>query len=205
MKSISRLAFIAVFTIIGASVSTVKGQFSIQKVEPLSWWTNMNCPLTLMFYGEDLADAQVTVSKELKKGQWDTTTKGLVVKGRHNAESPNYLFVDVDVNEPGNYRFLFIKDGKRAVADYVINERREGSRERQSFTSADVIYLIMSDRFVDGDPKNNSTKDTKEKADKNNVHGDEAIISNEGDKVTVMVVPTNEELAIARQTASLVK
>ena len=171
MKSISRLAFIAVFAIIGASVSTVKGQFSVQKVEPLSWWTNMNCPLTLMFYGEDLADAQVTVSKELKKGQWDTTTKGLVVKGRHNAESPNYLFVDVDVNEPGNYRFLFVKDGKRAVADYVINERREGSRERQSFTSADVIYLIMSDRFVDGDPKNNSTKDTKEKADKNNVHG----------------------------------
>ena len=40
---------------------------------------------------------------------------------------------------------------------------------------------------------------------KNNVHGDEAIISNDGDKVTVMVVPTNEELAIARQTASLVK
>ena len=40
---------------------------------------------------------------------------------------------------------------------------------------------------------------------KNDVHGEEAIISNDGDKVTVMVVPTNEELAIARQTASLVK
>ena len=42
-------------------------------------------------------------------------------------------------------------------------------------------------------------------AEKNKVHGDEAIISNDGDKVTVMVVPTNEELAIARQTAALVK
>ena len=40
---------------------------------------------------------------------------------------------------------------------------------------------------------------------KNNVHGDEAIISRDGDKVTVMVVPTNEELAIARQTVALVK
>ena len=40
---------------------------------------------------------------------------------------------------------------------------------------------------------------------KNNVHGDEAIISRDGDKVTVMVVPTNEELAIARQTVALIK
>ena len=40
---------------------------------------------------------------------------------------------------------------------------------------------------------------------KNNVHGDEAIISRDNDKVTVMVVPTNEELAIARQTVALVK
>lgn len=131
----------------------------------------MTCPLTLMFQGTDLADAQVTISKMTAKGKWDTTTKGLVVKGQHNAESPNYLFVDIEVNEPGNYRFLLQKDGQRAVFDYVINTRREGSRERQSFTSADVIYLIMSDRFVDGDPKNNSTKNTKEKADKANVHG----------------------------------
>lgn len=40
---------------------------------------------------------------------------------------------------------------------------------------------------------------------KNNVHGEEAIISRDGDKVTVMVVPTNEELAIARQTVALIK
>ena len=40
--------------------------------------------------------------------------------------------------------------------------------------------------------------------EKNKVRGEEAIISNEGDKVTVMVVPTNEELAIARETVKLV-
>ena len=162
---------LAAFMAFGLSITNLSAAPAVQRVEPLCWWTDMNCPLTLMFQGEDLADAQVSVSKELKKGKWDTTTKGLVVKAQHNAESPNYLFVDVEVNDPGNYRFLFVKDGKRAVADYVINTRREGSRERQSFTSADVIYLIMSDRFVDGDPSNNSTKDTKEKADKNNVHG----------------------------------
>lgn len=40
--------------------------------------------------------------------------------------------------------------------------------------------------------------------EKNKVRGEEAIISNPGDKVTVMVVPTNEELAIARETVRLV-
>ena len=170
MKRLFILAFAAIFSVASAT-SLLSAAPAVQRVEPLSWWTDMHCPLTLMFYGTDLADAQVSVSQMTAKGKWDTTTKGIVVKGQHNAESANYLFVDIEVNEAGNYRFLLQKNGQRAVYDYVINTRRAGSRDRQSFTSADVIYLIMSDRFVDGDPKNNSTRDTKEKADKNNVHG----------------------------------
>lgn len=170
MKRLFILAFAAILSVASAT-SLLSAAPAVQRVEPLSWWTDMHCPLTLMFYGTDLADAQVSVSQMTAKGKWDTTTKGIVVKGQHNAESANYLFVDIEVNEAGNYRFLLQKNGQRAVYDYVINTRRAGSRDRQSFTSADVIYLIMSDRFVDGDPKNNSTRDTKEKADKNNVHG----------------------------------
>ena len=41
--------------------------------------------------------------------------------------------------------------------------------------------------------------------EKNNVNGEEAIISKDDSKVTIMVVPTNEELAIARETAKLIK
>ena len=41
--------------------------------------------------------------------------------------------------------------------------------------------------------------------DKNNVRGEERIISKDGSKVTLMAIPTNEELAIARQTLALVK
>lgn len=143
----------------------------VEQVEPLCWWTDMNCPLTLLFHGANLADAQVLVSKQVSAGRWDTETNGIIIQGQHNAESPNYLFVDVDVREAGQYRFLLIKDNKRAIVDYTIYPRREGSRERSSFTSADVIYLLMSDRFVDGNPANNNTKYTTEKADKSNVHG----------------------------------
>ena len=50
-----------------------------------------------------------------------------------------------------------------------------------------------------------SVFDTKIDDTKNNVRGEEAIVSTEDSKVKVMVIPTNEELAIARETVALVK
>lgn len=143
----------------------------IEQVEPLSWWTGMQMPLTLLFHGEDLQDAQVSV-QQLNKGKaMRGACLGLVPKSQHNAESANYLFVDMEVNQPGTYRITLKKGNKKATYDYVIAERKAGSRERKSFDASDVVYLIMSDRFVDGDESNNSTTDTQEKADKSNVNG----------------------------------
>ena len=143
----------------------------IQQVEPLCWWTDMKMPLTLLMHGEDLADAKVIVQQVENGKVMRGECYGLVPTAQHNAESPNYLFVDMQVNKPGTYRITLKKGKKSCSYDYVINERRKGSRERYSFDASDVIYLIMSDRFVDGDESNNSTKDTKEKADKKNVNG----------------------------------
>ena len=143
----------------------------IQQVEPLCWWTNMNTPLTLMFHGQDLQDAQVSVQQIANGKVMRGACLGLVPTGQHNAESPNYLFVDFGVNQPGTYRITLKKGRKKATYDYVINERREGSRDRKSFDASDVVYLIMSDRFVDGNESNNSTKDTREKANKADVNG----------------------------------
>lgn len=143
----------------------------IQRAEPLSWWTDMQCPLTLMLYGEDLQDAQVTV-QNLRNGRpVKGTCEGLAVKSQHNAESPNYLFVDMDVREAGTYRITLRKGNKKTSCDYTIHTRRDGSRERSSFSSADVVYLIMSDRFVDGDSTNNTVPTMREAADKSNIHG----------------------------------
>lgn len=151
--------------------STLWAAPKITRVEPLCWWTDMHQSLTLMFYGEDLQDATVSIQElaagRIMRGQ----CIGLVPTDQHNAESKNYLFVDMDVRQAGTYRITLRKGNRRATYDYTIYDRREGSRERQSFTSADVVYLIMSDRFVDGDPSNNSTDNTREKADKQNIHG----------------------------------
>ena len=71
----------------------------IERAEPLSWFTGMKMPLTLMLQGEDLADADVSIQQvvagKVMKGQ----CLGLTVKSQHNAESPNYLFVDLQPTE----------------------------------------------------------------------------------------------------------
>ena len=143
----------------------------IEQVEPLSWWTNMHTPLTILFHGQDLADAQVSVQQIVNGKVMRGNCLGLVPTGQHNAESPNYLFVDMHVNEPGTYRITLKKGKKKASYDYVIAERRDGSRQRKSFDASVVVYLIMSDRFVDGDESNNSTANTREKANKADVNG----------------------------------
>ena len=142
---------------------------TITRVEPLSWWTEMECPLTLMFYGSDLQDAQISIRKVV--GKKHIATDGLTVRGQHNAESKNYLFADMDVREAGEYIITLQKGKKKASVRYSIAERREGSRDRQSFTTKDVIYLLMPDRFVDGDPSNNTTAQNREAANKEYIHG----------------------------------
>lgn len=143
----------------------------IQQVEPLNWWTGMETPLTILFHGEDLADAEVSVQQLAGGKVMRGECLGLVPGKQHNAESPNYLFVDFGVFQPGTYRITLKKGKKKATCDYVIAERRAGSRDRKSFDASDAVYLIMSDRFVDGDQSNNSTADTREKSDKSNVNG----------------------------------
>ena len=137
----------------------------IERAEPLSWWTDMTTPLTLMLHGQDLADAVVTIS--CPKG----AEEGLILTGQHNAESPNYLFVNLDVRKPGLYRITLQKGRKKTSVNYLIEERKANSRDRASFNASDIIYLIMSDRFVDGDESNNSVPSMAEKADKSNVNG----------------------------------
>ena len=158
--------FIALF-----SACALQAKPRIDRAEPLCWWTEMNCPLTLLLHGEDLADAQVTISQlqngRVVKGE----CTGLQVKSQHNAESPNYLFVDLAVNAPGTYRITLKKNKRSTSVDYTIHTRREGSRERQGFNSSDLIYLIMSDRFVDGDESNNTIETMAEACAKDNVHG----------------------------------
>ena len=100
--------------------------------------------------------------------------KGVKISAVQKAQSPNYLFVSVDISDsaaPGTYNLIFTSGDRQFRLPYEISARREGSAQRGSFTTADAIYLIMADRFSNGDPDNDNTPDTVEKADYNAFFG----------------------------------
>ena len=108
----------------------------VARVEPLSWWTGMNTPLQLLVQGPEISEYSVAVEGA-----------GLRVKAVHKADSPNFLFLDMDVRKAGTYYLVFSRDGVSFKYPYVVRNREKGSRERESYTTADMIYLIMPDRF----------------------------------------------------------
>ena len=146
-----------------ASVADATAE-QVTRVEPLSWWVGMKTDLQLLVQGAGISEYDVAIEGG----------KGVSVEKINKAESPNYLFVDVNVAAdalPGTYYIVFSKDGQSFKYPYEIAEREAGSAERQSFTTADMVYLIMPDRFANGDASNDSTEDTVEDANRANGHG----------------------------------
>jgi glycosidase len=153
-KTIKRTIFLFFFS---ASVFA-----QIERIEPPFWWSDMNLSdLQIMFYGKNIAQNEISVSK------------GIIIKGIQKTENPNYVFVTVDTkNIPAqDFVFTFKNKNKSFTENYSLKSRKENSRFRKSFDSSDLIYLIMSDRFANGNPNNDNTNETFEKADRNKIDG----------------------------------
>lgn len=109
----------------------------VARVEPLSWWTGMVTDLQLLVQGPEISSFDVAVEGA-----------GLKVKAVHKADSPNFVFLDMEVRKAGEYNLVFTRGEESFKYPYIIGERERGSRERLSYTTADMIYLIMPDRFA---------------------------------------------------------
>ena len=130
----------------------------IVRAEPPCWWVGMKTSLQLMVYGPSISEYEVSL----------VGLQGVKVADVHKAESPNYLFVDVAVApsaSAGTAYFVFSRGEEQFKLPYEFASRREGSAERESFSRKDLIYLIMPDRFANGDPSNDNTPSTTEKCD----------------------------------------
>lgn len=142
-----------IVTLLAFATTVVAGnKCAVSKIEPISWWVGMNNPeLQLQCYGQGIQNATVEIDYP-----------GVTITRTEKVESPNYLFVFLNIDpatKPGTFDITF-KDGKKKIAKckYTLNERREGSRNRGSFTSSDAIYLLMPDRFANGNYDNDSIK-----------------------------------------------
>jgi neopullulanase len=134
----------------------------VNRVEPPFWWSDMHLSeVQIMFYGKNIAQNEVT------------TSNGIVIKGIQKTENSNYLFVTIDTKNVNaqDFVFTFKNKNKSFTQNYSLKSRRNNSRFRKSFDSSDMVYLIMSDRFANGNPNNDSTNETIEKADRANKDG----------------------------------
>ncbi len=135
----------------------------IDRVEPPFWWSDMHeDQLQIMFYGKNIANFEVTAPKEM------------VINNVVKTENPNYIFVTISTHglDAGSYNFTFSKKGSKGfVKAYELKKRRENSAFRKGFDASDVMYLIMPDRFANGDPKNDSNPELTEKSDRSKLGG----------------------------------
>ena len=119
--------------------------------EPPFWWSGMNeTSLQIMVHGEGVRDAATVV---------DTDKSGAVIDSVVRLDSPNYqlVYVNTAAVKPGTTLNFSFKIGKKTVRAAYEMRARDG-KPHTTFDAADVLYLIMPDRFADGDPSNNVLK-----------------------------------------------
>ncbi len=147
------------------SITAFSQKIALERVEPPFWWTGMkHNHLQLLVYGQNLSETRPEISY-----------LGVTLKSYAKVESPNYMFINLEISSnamPGSFDIRFM-DGRKKAAEYSYNllEREAGSAARKGFDESDVIYLIFPDRFVNGDPDNDSHPEMLEAADLSNPDG----------------------------------
>lgn len=128
-----------------------------REVYPTNWWVGMNDPkLQLMVYEKDIANRLPMLKISAAGIQ---LAEGVTLKMIHRVENPNYVFLDLVISQnakPGKREFIFGSGANAVKIPFELKQRsRENGRTRvQGVSNKDFIYLMMPDRFSNGDPSN---------------------------------------------------
>lgn len=160
--------FFKAFVMASFILLAVFGQLNAQqlnRIEPPFWWAGMkNSSLQLLVYGKDISLTRPSIDYQ-----------GVKIKESILVENPNYIFINLEVSpdvKPGVFEIRFTGPKKIYLSyNYELKAREEGSAERKGFNSSDAIYLLMPDRFANGDPSNDQTDDMVDKPDRANPNG----------------------------------
>jgi len=163
MKYFSKIILTLFIILMG--VQMFAQQINLERVDPPFWWTGMkNHNLQLMVYGNNISETRPTINYD-----------GISLKEVIHVESPNYLFLNIAIDEntvAGTFNIDF-KKGNRTKATYAyeLKTRDTNPNLYQGFDNSDVIYLLMPDRFSNGNPDNDDMPNMLEKADRKNPDG----------------------------------
>lgn len=164
MKIFIRTLFVSVLVIF-VTFNVQAQKVSLQRIDPPSWWVGMHDPnLQLMVFGHGISKTQPVIDYP-----------GVSLEEVIHVTSPDYLFLNLIIGpgtKPGIMKIHF-REGKtdKAVYAYALNKRNLNPKLHQGFNDSDVIYLIMSDRFSNGDPSNDNMPGMLDKANLKNPNG----------------------------------
>jgi neopullulanase len=136
---------VSLVAVAAQAVSTAAPE--VAKVEPPNWWAGHSInPVRLLVRGRNLKGASVT-----------TTSRGVRAGNVKVSDAGTYLFVDVTIDRaarPGRHPIKITTGGGSTQAPFEITPALPRRGNFQGFNQDDVIYLIMPDRFSNGDTSN---------------------------------------------------
>ena len=119
----------------------------VDRIEPTNWYVGLKDPcVQLMVYGEGIRDAEVVIDYA-----------GVTIDSLVRLDSPNYLLIYLNTGgaQPGTMDITFKQGRSKKKVKYQLLAREMSGDKRMGFTNADVLYMLMPDRFADGNPANN--------------------------------------------------
>ena len=137
--------------------SSIVEKYDIQRIEPPNWWIGFkNTSLQLLVHHPNISEATPEMSYQ-----------GVSIEKVHQADSPNYLFIDLSISEKtkaGKFNIIFKQENKDdLIYTYELKSREKSAENYIGFDSSDAIYLITPDRFANGDPSNDINENLLEK------------------------------------------
>ena len=148
MKKLFTIFFLILFNLHSTS--------QIDKVHPPNWWIGHKNPnLQLLIKAEKINDYKVNINYP-----------GVKITNIHNADSPNYIFLDLEISDKakeGSFIITFTKENKTLSYSYKLRKKRSLEDQSNGFDSSDAIYLITPDRFANGNYENDIIDFLKER------------------------------------------
>ena len=128
--------------------TTINAAMKVDRIDPTDWFVGMKNPtVQLMVYGKNIANVE-SVS---------TDYPGAVVSDVVRLDSPNYLIVTLDLSKAKAGEMTLKLD--KTKVKYILHDRTMRGEDRHGFSNADVLYMLMPDRFANGSQKNDQLKE----------------------------------------------
>lgn len=129
----------------------IGGKVDKSRISPPNWWVGMKNPnLQLMIYDQNISKSTVKINYP-----------GVKVLKVQPGENSNYIFIDLLISPTAKPGKFTISLGDSKTYTYELQAREKSALKNQGLNPADNMYLIMPDRFANGDPSNDRFDDMR--------------------------------------------